>query len=163
MKRGLHERLSATVLIVATAAGSYFLLATASRFSGHRARRYEAFGYAAQTLETLKNYVTQNNAASATQYELAGDDPIASLCSGGTAARHALDWFYSGTPTGAGHCHPLPTGPGSLASNYSGIRTYDVIDVDLDATIDSDGDSDPGNDRDVKKAIVFVSWTEPGQ
>lgn len=157
----LTEFLIATFIIVFAATTSFFALASASKMAGHRDHRYQAYGYAAETLDILKNYVTSNTTLP--QYHLTGDDP-ASNCSTGSAGRYALlqvfDSPMGSNPGGAGHCHPLPTGVGTLATRYGGRRTFEVENVDLDPVIDSDGDGNPANDVDLKRVNVYVTWTE---
>ncbi len=148
------EILIATALIVFVAGGTYALLGSAAQFTGRRPHSYDAFNYAVQTLDTLKNYVTQNTGS--TNYRLTGDS--GGECPGVGPARYALEDGAAGPRP---HRHPLPNGPGTLFTDYRGRRCYTVEDVDLAPTVDTNGDANPANDADVKRVTVTVSWREP--
>lgn len=146
----LAEFLIATFIIVFTAASGYYFLGSISRFTGHRTHRDEASGYAAQTLDILRNYVTQDTTDS--QYHLEGDDPPSGArCTGGGVGRYALRPLSDDLPEGMGHCHPLPEGSGTLRTTYGGWRTFEVKDEDLNG----DGVID------FKRVTVYVHWDEP--
>ncbi len=141
----MTEILVATVVIVFSAASAYVLMASATRLTGHRSNRQEAYAFGVQTLELLKNYVTQSSTDS--QYHISGDDPGPN-CGGGSPGRYALAPLNSGSQ---GHCHTLPAGP--FRDARGGNRTYRVWDVDLNA----DGQAD------LKRVTVTVNWNEPAQ
>lgn len=146
------EILIATIIVVFVAGGTYVLLGSMAQFTGRRPHSYEAFNYAVQTLDTLKNYVTQNTGS--TNYYLTGDSGIE--CPGDGLARYALE---DGTVGPRSHRHPLPAG--AFYTNYGGRRCYTVEDVDLAPTVDTNGDGNLTNDADVKRVTVTVSWREP--
>ena len=160
----ITEFLIATFIVVFAAATSLVVLASTSKMAGHRGHRYLAYGYAAETMDILKNYVTNNTALP--QYHLTGDDPpgTGASCTGAAIGRYALaplfDSPMGSNTNGLGHCHPLPTGTGTLATRYGGRRTFEVQNVDLDPVVDSDGDGNPTNDVDLKRVNVYVTWTE---
>ena len=139
-KRGftIPELLMATFILVFSAAGTFLLLGSTSQFTSHRTLRYEAFEYASQTLDTLKDYVTEDTPN--TIYRLTGD---VHNCSGPSSGYALIE------PAGAWeHCHPLP--PGTFRDRFGGRRRYTVEDVDLDF------DGDP----DIKRVTVTINWTE---
>jgi len=141
------EILIATVIVVFTAGATFALLGSVTQFTGRRPHSYEAFNFATQTLDTLKNYVTRNFGDP--KYQLTGDAAAGAggECPGVGAASYALRDGPALNPET--HRHPLPTGPGTLADDYQGERCYTVEDVDLN------GDGT----MDYKRVIVTVTWT----
>lgn len=134
------ELLIASFIIAMTAAGTFLLLGNAAQFTGQRNHRDEAVEYALQTLDVLKNYVSDDMDNSV--YRLNGDTPD---CVAGPPSGYAL-------LDGGGawsHCHPLPVG--LLRDQLSGERRYSVEDLDLD------GD----HIADYKRVTVTIHWTEP--
>lgn len=135
------ELLVATFIVVFTAAGTFVLLGSATQFTHHRTHRYEAVGYAVQTLDTLKNYVTTEPTTDSA-YQITGDP--SPPCGAGPSPRYALL-----DQAGWDHCHPLPEG--ILRDQLRGRRSYTVEDIDIN------GDTE----TDYKRVTVTIDWTEP--
>lgn len=136
------ELLVASFIITLMAAGTFLLLGNAAQFTDQRDHRGEAIAHALQTLDILKNYVSQDTDNPV--YHLSGD-PTAP-CGAGPPNRYAL-------LDGGGawdHCHPLP--PGTLRDELRGQRIYTVEDQDLDGDLIAD----------YKRVTVTIRWTEPG-
>ena len=139
----LAELLVATFIITLTAAGTFLLLGSGAQFGARRSHRYEAFEYASQTFDTLKDYITPNTGGNPI-YHLQGDDPGPGCGGPAGANRYALSPL-SGAQN---HCHPLPSG--ALKDQLGGKRSYQVEDVDIN------GDTKP----DYKRVVITLDWTE---
>ena len=156
----LTEILIATFVVTLTAAGTFLLVGSGAQLAVHRSHRYEAYELGSQTLDTLKDYVSYGTTAQLdanSNYRLTQDSNAGADCAGVASSRYALKQL----PAGQRHCHPLPaTSLVGLGVGSQRQRTYQVTDVDLAPTFDSDGDGIVANDKDVKRVTVTVDWTE---
>ena len=143
----LAELLIATFIVTLTAAGTFVLLGSGAQFGTRRSHRYEAYELGSQTLDTLKDYVSYDDADTVLKYRLTEDNNVGVNCAAGASTRYALKQLLGGQR----HCHPLPTtslvGLGVIPQRQ---RTYQVTDVDLNG----DGRTD------YKRVTVTVNWTE---
>jgi len=144
------ELLMATLIVSLMAALTFVLLGSVTQIQDKRSHRYEALDYAAQTIDTLKDYVTLNVTDLPT-YELAGD---AANC-GGPGPLYALEVSIG---QGWDHCHPLPAG--DFVTQLGATRTYTVEDVDLDPLFDSDGNGTFDDDQDLQRVVVTVTYND---
>jgi len=138
----LLEVLIATILFLTVASGSMFLLASARTVTTKPSHRTQGIFYAAETLDTLKDYVTTDTTE--TRYQFLGD-----------GGQYAL----GGSFTSPGTAHTHLSNP--FDDQVAVVRTYRVLNVDVATGFDADSDGIPNNDMDYQKVTVTTTWTDP--